>query len=351
MTKTASKEKALPATKKINVALQGGGAHGAFTWGVIDKIIEDGRLEIDGLCGTSAGAMNAVVYGYGKMIGGTEHARQLLHDFWQDISKAGQTFGSISTNPLHHFFGGRMQEEMTFAALETMTRIWSPYQLNPLNYNPLRQVLEKHVDFGRIKACNCTNMFVCATSARTGKPKIFKNGELTADAVLASACLPFMFQAVEIDGEAYWDGGYIGNPALYPMIYGTGTQDILIVHINPIERNEIPKDAYSIMNRVNEVTFNSSLIKEMRAIAFVQKIIDEGWLKDEYKSKLRRINMHAIRTEEALKELSIASKFSTSWDFLTDLRDLGRARAQLWLDENFEHVGNKSTIDIHETYL
>lgn len=340
-----------PKTKTINLGLQGGGAHGAFTWGVLDKLLEDGRIAIDGFCGTSAGAMNAVVYAYSKMLYDTDYARQALHDFWHDVSKAGQIFSPARMNPLGRFFGGKLHDQASFAAFDSFTRSFSPYQFNPLNLNPLRDILQKHVDFERLQACYCTNVFVCATNARTGKPRIFNNTELSVDAVMASTCLPSLFQAVEIDGEEYWDGGFIGNPALYPLVYGTNTNDFLVVHVNPLERKKLPRDAMGIMNRVNEVTFNAALVKEMRAIAFVRKIIDEGWLKDEFKHKLKPINMHAIRTDEVIRSLDVASKFNTDWDFLRELRDLGRARAELWLNENFQYIGKKSTVDIRRDYL
>lgn len=337
------------ATKPINIALQGGGAHGAFAWGVLDKILEDGRLAIDGICGTSAGAMNGVVYAYGKMTGDRDGARQALHDFWQDISKTGQALAPVH-GPFDQFIGRQVQQA-AFSAFETMSRVFSPYQFNPLNFNPLREVLERHVDFQELHDCYCTNIFVCATNARNGKPRIFTNKEITADTVLASACLPFLFQAVEIEGEYYWDGGYIGNPALYPMIYDTDTQDFLIVHINPIERPEVAKTAPEIMNRINELTFNSSLVREMRAIAFVQKMISEGWIKDEYRTKLKQVRIHAIRADEDMRSMDVASKFDSDWKFLTSLRDLGRARAEMWLKEKLDQVGKESSINIAQDYL
>jgi NTE family protein len=194
-------------------------------------------------------------------------------------------------------------------------------------------------------------MSICATNVRSGKPRVFTNDEVTVDAVLASACLPMLFQAVEIDGEHYWDGGYIGNPAIFPLIYHTQTPDVLVVHINPIERREVPKRASDIYNRINEISFNSSLMREMRAIAFVTKLIDDDWIKPEYKRDLRRIHVHSIRSDDVMSDLSVASKFETDWGFLTKLRDMGREAASMWLNACYARVGHESTIDIRTDYL
>ena len=243
ISKRVTKKK--PACKPVNIALQGGGAHGAFAWGVLDAICEDGRIEIDGLSATSAGAMNAAVYAYGKMKGGLDGAREALHNFWHDISEAGNTFSPVRPTFLEDFFSGwqGVDQSMSYVMFENFTKTFSPYEFNPLNFNPLRDVLGRHVDFDELQHCDSTKMFICATNVRTNKIKVFQNEEVSCDAVLASACLPMLFQAVEIDGEAYWDGGYMGNPALYPLIYHTKTQDMVIVHINPIYREEVPKTA------------------------------------------------------------------------------------------------------------
>ena len=340
-----------PARKPLNLALQGGGAHGAFAWGVLDYFAEDGRIDFDGLSGTSAGAMNAVVFSYGKMTGGLDGARKALDNFWQDVAEVGTFFSPVKSSPFQNYMEGTPLQDMAYNMFDAMTRTFSPYQFNPANYNPLRELLEKHVDFDKLHKNNTTRLFVCATSVRSGTPHIFDNQEITADAVLASACLPFLFQAVEIKGEAYWDGGYTGNPALYPLIYNTDTRDFLVVHINPIERKETPTNAQEIINRLNEITFNASLIKEMRAIAFVQKLVQQDWLKDEYKDQLKNIRMHAIRADHDMKEYSVSSKFTADWDFLKELRDKGRAHAKRWLNHNFDQIGVDSTIDIHKEYL
>ena len=336
--------------KTLNLALQGGGSHGAFTWGVLDRLLEDGRIKIDGICGTSAGAMNAIVCAYGNMQGGPEKARELLQDFWRKVSAAGERFSPLRNSPFDAFFNDTVRNA-SYAMFETVTRALSPYQLNPLNFNPLREVLEDVVKFEELKTCKEMRVFVCATNVRTGKPKVFHNHEVTADAVLASACLPTLFQAVEIDGEHYWDGGFVGNPPIYPLIYETSTNDVLVVHINPFDVPKLPRTAGDIMDRINEISFNSSLVSEMRAIAFVQKLITDGWIKDEFRSQLRDMRMHAIRADQDLAHLGLESKLDPGWKHLGSLRDLGRARAGEWLETNFDALGKRSTIDIRADYL
>ena len=336
--------------KTLNLALQGGGSHGAFTWGVLDRLLEDGRIKFDGICGTSAGAMNAMVCAYGNMQGGPEKARELLHDFWQKISTAGERYSPVRNSPFDALFNDAVRSA-SYAIFDTVTRALSPYQLNPLNVNPLREVLEDVVKFEELKTCKDIRVFVCATNVRTGKPKVFRNHEVTANAVLASACLPTLFQAVEINGEFYWDGGYVGNPPIYPLIYETDALDVLVVHINPLDVPKLPRSAGDIMDRINEISFNSSLVSEMRAIAFVQKLIADGWIKDEFRSQLRDMRMHAIRADKDLAHLGIESKLDPGWEHLTGLRDLGRARAGEWLESNFDALGKRSTIDIRADYL
>jgi NTE family protein len=325
-------------TKKVNLALQGGGAHGAFGWGVLDRLIEDGRLEIEGVSATSAGSMNAVVYAYGRMRGGADGAREALANFWRNISDAGRLYSPVQT-------------PFTYLWFQLITSALSPYEFNPFAFNPLRDVLAKSVDFDAVRACDCVQLFICATDVRTGQPRIFRNEQVTADAVMASSCLPFLFQAVEINGGHYWDGGYMGNPALYPLFRHTQSRDIVIVHINPIVREQLPTTAEQIENRLNEITFNSSLLRELRAIEFVSRLIEEDWLKEEHRGKLKHVLIHSIRADEALYHLSVTSKFSTGWRFLCDLRDRGRAAAARWLEESFDHLGHHSTVDLRSEYL
>lgn len=344
-------------TKPINLALQGGGAHGAFAWGVMDKLIEDGRLVIDGISGTSAGSMNAVVYAYGRTTGGADGAREALENFWKAVSDSGQRYSLIKQMFQNPFSLGAKSifsppaASPTFEAMKFLTDSFSPYQLNPTNWNPLLDILNQQVDFDRLNQCRETKLFLSATNVRSGKVRVFNTQEITASAVMASSCLPHLFQAVEIDGEHYWDGGYMGNPSLFPLFYNTTVGDVLIVHINPIERNHLPKTSTEIYDRVNEVTFNSSLIKELRSVAFVQKLLDEGWLKDEYRDQLMYVRIHSLRADKALADLSAASKFFSEWDFLIMLRDRGRDYAQQWLDENFASVGVRSTVDLRREFL
>jgi NTE family protein len=337
--------------KRVNLALQGGGAHGAFGWGVLDKLAEDGRLDIEGLSATSAGSMNAVVYAYGKTTGGLDGARAALENFWRNISEAGRLYSPVRLAPWEQALGIAIEYSPAYMLFQSVTRALSPYQFNPFGFNPLREVLAKSVDLDAVHACTCVELFVCATSVRTGQPRIFRNREVTLDAVMASACLPFLFQAVEIDGEHYWDGGYMGNPALYPLIYKTQSRDIVIVHINPIVRPQLPTTPLEIEDRLNEITFNSSLLREFRAIAFVSKLIEEGWLKDEYRDRLKHVLIHSIRADEAMCGLGVASKLNTDWKFLCDLRDRGRATAAAWLDENFDHLGHHATVDLRSEFL
>ncbi|HLB14161.1 MAG TPA: patatin-like phospholipase family protein [Burkholderiales bacterium] len=337
--------------KRVNLALQGGGAHGAFAWGILDKFAEDGRLDLEGLSATSAGSMNAVVYAQGRMNGGLDGAREALEKFWRDISEAGQNFSPVRASGWEAALGLGLEQSPSYILFETLTRTFSPYQFNPFNFNPLRDVLAKNVDIDAIHACSCVELFICATNVRTGQPRIFRNREVTLDAVLASACLPFLFQAVEIDGEHYWDGGYMGNPALYPFFNHTQSRDIVIAHINPILRPQLPTTASEIQNRLNEITFNSSLLRELRAIAFVTKLIEQDWLKDEYRNRLKHVLIHSIRADEALCDLTVASKFRTDWAFLCGLRDLGRAAAARWLERSFDHLGHHSTVDLRSEYL
>ena len=344
-------------TKPINLALQGGGAHGAFAWGVMDKLIEDGRLVIDGISGTSAGSMNAVVYAYGRTTGGADGAREALENFWKAVSDSGQRYSLVKQMFQNPFSLGAKSifscpaASPTFEAMKFLTDSFSPYQLNPTNWNPLLDLLNQQVDFDRLNQCRETKLFLSATNVRSGKVRVFNTQEITASAVMASSCLPHLFQAVEIDGEHYWDGGYMGNPSLFPLFYNTTVGDVLIVHINPIERNHLPKTSTEIYDRVNEVTFNSSLIKELRSVAFVQKLLDEGWLKDEYRDQLMYVRIHSLRADKALADLSAASKFFSEWDFLIMLRDRGRDYAQQWLDENFASVGVRSTVDLRREFL
>ncbi len=347
--------KTTPKKKTINLALQGGGAHGAFTWGVLDALLEDGRIDFEGVSATSAGAMNAAALAYGKTKGDSETAREVLENFWHEVSRKSSIF-SQPKNP--HFDIGALfnpwmsewtQNNVSF--MESLTRSISPYQFNPLNLNLLKDVLEKTIDFDHVHACDCMKLFITTTDVQSGLPKIFENQDVTQEVLLASAALPTLFQAVEIKGRHYWDGGYLGNPSLWPLFYHAQSRDILLVHVNPIKRDEIPKDSQSIDNRLNEITFNASLLKELRAIDFVQKLLHEDMLKDEHKDRYKDILLHAIRADDVMRDLSATSKFDTDWSFLTDLRDSGRKEAKIWLKNHFKDLNKRASVDIQKDYL
>jgi NTE family protein len=334
--------------KAINLALQGGGAHGAFAWGAIDSILQDGRIDIEAISATSAGAMNAVVLADALTDGDRDHARERLTAFWRAIADAGAKYSPVKS--LRDWSGRALPIEQSpiYWMFDTMIRVFSPYQLNPFNFNPLREVLEQQVDFEKLRKTQGVNVHLCATNVETGKVRIFNRPELTADTVLASACLPSLFQTIEIDGAHYWDGGYIGNPAIFPLIYGSKSCDVVIVHINPIVRPGVPKTAPEILNRINEISFNSSLMREMRAIAFVTRLIDQKKLKA---SEMKQMLIHSIRDDEAMTAHSVASKLSPDWDFLCVLRDSGRAVTQRWLRAHFADIGKRSSVDLEAEFL
>lgn len=343
----SKKSKTSKASKKINLALQGGGAHGAFTWGVLDRLLEDGRLEIEAISGTSAGAMNAVALADGLMENGREGARERLATFWRAI---GDLVGPLPwlRDPFAIARGDwNLESSPTYLALDLAKRLLSPYQTNPLNLNPVLDILGRQIDFERVRACDRTKLFISATNVRTGKIRVFKTQELTSEAVMASAALPQIYQAVEIEGEAYWDGGFMGNPAIYPLIYGSTCRDIVLLQINPLRREAVPTTPAEIADRVNEISFNSSLMREMRAIAFVSDLLDRHALGDDYK----RMLIHRIEPASEMSDFGAASKLNANWAFLTHLRDLGRASAGVWLDETFDAIGERSTIDLKADYL
>jgi NTE family protein len=320
---------AIAEVKCVNLALQGGSAHGAFTWGVLDRLLEEPRIELEGVSATSAGAMNAAVMAHGLTIGGRKGAREALEEFWHGVARVSPPSASLQL-------------------FEVMSRFLSPYQLNPFNYNPLRQLVQQVIDFERLRRGSAIKLFLSATNVRTGKIKVFTDKEITADCVLASACLPFLYQAVEIGGEHYWDGGYMGNPALFPLIYSCQSRDILVVHVNPIERPDNPTSALEIMNRVNEISFNSSLMREMRAVAFVTKLIDDGKLSQNH---AKRVLIHSVCADDVMRGLGAASKLNADSGFLAQLRGLGRERAQAWIEHHFHDLGSRSTVDIRAAYL
>ncbi len=335
--------------RALNLALQGAGAHGAFGWGILDKLLEDGRIDIEGIAAASAGALNATVYAYGNMKGGKEGARALLESFWRAASNSTAWLAPARRPPLAAMF--QTVEPLAWRWFEHLTQVMSPYEFNPLNLDPLRGVLESVVDFGLLRRCRTTALAICTTHVRSGRGRIFTTREITPEAVLASTCQPTLAQAVEIDGEHYWDGVYSGYPALGALIANTAARDILIGQISPIERRDLPRRAGDIQRRMNEIALHTALLREARALAAVTQLIDDDWIKPEHRGKLARIHLHAIRSDDIVSDLTIASPFETGWKFLTRLRDAGRLAAEMWLEANFDKVGLRSTIDLHSNRL
>ena len=334
--------------KCINLALQGGGSHGALTWGVLDRLLEDDRLTIAEISGTSAGAMNAVVLADGFERGGRDGARSALHDFWKAVSDAAR-FSPIQRSPWDRALGNySLDLSPGYLFMEGVSRLFSPYELNPMGLDPLRGILERQVDFDNVNQCRDIAVHVTATHVRTGRAKIFSRGAVTADAVMASACLPQTAQAVEIDGEDYWDGGYSGNPALMPLVTSEASPDIVIVQINPVVRHTTPRSAREIINRVNEISFNTSLVKELRAIHLMQQMIDG---KDLDLGPAGRTYLHLIHADAEVQDLSASSKSNAEWSYLSQLFERGRGWADAWLDENFAAIGNRSTLDLDAWFV
>ena len=329
-------------TKRINLALQGGGAHGAFTWGALDALLADGRFEIAGASGASAGAMNAVVLADGLREGGPAAARKQLEHFWRSVSLDGR-LNSVQRGLFDAYLSA-------FDPLKFSERMWqsastflSPYDFNPLDINPLRSALTKLVDFEALRASDAVKLFISATNVRTGRIRVFHRDEMTADMVMASACLPTLFKAVEIDGIPYWDGGYSGNPPLFPFFSETDCLDVVLVQLDPIERPETPDTAAEIMQRMNELTFNAPLIGEFRAIDFVARLIDEGRLKD---TRYKKIRMHLIEGGAALAAYTADTKMQADYDLFKRLFDLGRSAGEKFIADTYEYIGEKGTLEL-----
>ena len=335
-----------PNTKKINLALQGGGAHGAFTWGVADQFLADDRIEITGLSGASAGAINAVMIADGLARGGRDEARKRLAEFWRAASTGGHlppvqravadrlfSWLPLASAPLHDWF-------------ETMARYFSPYDLNPLNLNPLRDLIDRFVDFKAVQASDIA-LFVTTTNVHSGRMRVFSRDKITADVVMASAALPYLFQAVEIEGVPYWDGGYLSNPPIFPFLRATETQDVVVVQINPVTRKTTPKTSAEIVNRLNEITFNSALIAELRALDFINRLIDDGKLPSGFgRRDYRRLNIHRIDLGALGTRLSASTKLKTDYQFFSLLRRAGQRAARKFIDAHFDDIGARSTIDV-----
>ncbi|MCS6905432.1 MAG: patatin-like phospholipase family protein [Bacteroidia bacterium] len=333
-------------SKKIALALQGGGSHGAFTWGVLGRFLEEEDIEIAAIAGTSAGAINAAVMAYGLQIGGRREAKEKLEELWEKIIQMGSfwplkptwwdqltSFGSMLTSPIYWF--------------STIYKsIVSPYYWNPFNFNPLRTILQQVIDFEKLKAGQGPDLFICATNVKRCCPCIFYKNDISVEVLLASACVPTFFQAVEIQGEAYWDGGFMGNPPLFPILRKTDIKDILLVKINPIRITKVPKTMPEIEDRMNEISFNSSLIWELNWIYFVNTLVKKKGLP---KSTFREIFLHAISADEELADLDYSSKLNIEPGFIYSLKSLGWKYANTWLKENKVHIGNKSTFNLADS--
>jgi NTE family protein len=325
----------------LDLALQGGGSHGAFTWGVLDRLLEEPWLRVDGISGTSAGAMNAAVLASGYGVDGPDGARSALEHFWRRVSDAA-LLSPLRRSPLDILIGRwTLDTSPVFLAFDLMSRVFSPYDLSAMGSNPLQEILSESIDFRRIKAVPI-RLFVTATNVRTGRGRVFRNSEITPEVLLASSCLPTLFQAVEIDGEPYWDGGYSGNPTITPLVRECAARDTLLVQINPVERPGTPRSARDILNRLNEVSFNATLLKELRMIAVVRQVASTGNCEAAHWAEMR---IHRI-TSAIMTDLGYSSKLNAEWAFLCMLRDEGRRSAQAFLDAHSADLGHRSTFDL-----
>jgi len=327
----------------VDFALQGGGAHGAFTWGVLDRLLEEPWLRIDGISGTSAGAMNAAVLIDGHAAKGADGARAALENFWQRVSRAA-LLSPLRRTPLDVLLGRwTLDHSPVFVAMDLMARLFSPYDLSPGGANPLRNILAETVDFDRLAQASI-KLFVTATNVRTGRGRVFRNSEITPDVLLASACLPTLFQAIEIEGESYWDGGYSGNPTITPLVRECNSKDTILVQINPVERPGLPRSARDILNRLNEVSFNAVLLKELRMIALLRQVAQPD---NSESAKWADMRIHRI-SSDVMVELGYSSKLNAEWEFLCMLRDEGRRAGDAFLRAHHDDLGRRSTFDLDE---
>ena len=325
----------------VDLALQGGGSHGAFTWGVLDRLLEEPWLRIEAISGTSAGAMNAAVLADGWAKGGAEGARTALDEYWQRVSRAAM-LSPLQRSPLDRLMGRwTLDTSPAYVTMDLMSRLLSPYDLNPTGLNPLRGLLAESIDFNRL-AGSPIKLFITATNVRTGRGHIFRNPEITPDVLLASACLPTMFQAIVIDGDAYWDGGFAGNPTITPLIRESDAHDTILVQINPRERPDTPRSASEILNRLNEISFNSPLMKELRMIALLRQVADPGTGEG---ARWAQMRTHRIMTD-MLAELGASSKLNAERDFIEMLRTEGRRAAAEFLDTHGKDLGKRSSTDL-----
>ena len=329
--------------RQVALGLQGGGAHGAFTWGALDRLLEEPTLEIVGISGTSAGAMNAAIMADGLRRGGPDQARIALRNYWEEVGR----IPGLATLIGSQTQGGTRQWHFDHAPLflwfDMLNRLWSPYQTNPLNFHPLRKLLER-IDFHGLRGDSAAaRVFISATNVRTGLRHVFSNAELSADVLLASACMPNKFQAVEIDGQAYWDGGYTGNHALSTLYLRTSATDVVIIGINPLYRDMVPQSARDIINRINEISFNSTFMLELAAIAFIDDLLESGAVDS---SRYRPLLIHKIEAHATLSTFGASSKMNNDPAFLGHLHEIGRTAADAWIKDNLDRVGRQSTLDL-----
>ncbi|WP_420002787.1 patatin-like phospholipase family protein [Arenibacterium sp. LLYu02] len=339
--------------KRVNLALQGGGAHGAFTWGVLDRFLEEDRLEVAALTGTSAGALNAAAFKAGMARGGREGAKEALDRLWVRMGAVGDMrianwMAGFDMAPLLNM----LKLAAPFTPMEALSQVISPYAYGPFYRNPLEPVVEQF-DFGAVCADEGPQLHICATSVQTGKVRVFSGTEVSTEAILASACLPHLFQAVEIPNaetgkvEAYWDGGYTGNPALFPLFQEGLPDDVIVININPLVREDIPRRPHDIQNRVNEISFNSSLLRELRAISFVQRLLSDGTLEA---GRMKRVLVHMIADDDLMTRLSVTTKLIPIPQILTTLKLAGRAAAERFLAAHFDDLGERQTVDLAEMF-
>ncbi|MDP3372231.1 MAG: patatin-like phospholipase family protein [Candidatus Paracaedibacteraceae bacterium] len=342
-----SKQQSEQASKKkrVALALQGGGAHGAFTWGVLDRLLEDNRLEFEGVTGTSAGGMNAVCLAQGLARGGSDAAREDLRKFWTAISASGKNSALNNRGPVDKAMGNyTMYNSPGFMIFDYLSRIFSPYELNPMKKDPLKDVISNFFDFELIREQKECKVYLCATHVYTGKLRIFTTKEMRVETLLATACLPTIHSAVMVGKDYYWDGGFIGNPVFFPLIYDCDTPDIVLIQLNPNVRNRLPVTSREIADRLNEITNNASVVREMRAISYITDMIDKGELDQ---TKHKRLRMHVIEDESVFQDLGWSSKLNTEWEFLTHLFEKGRAAGDAWLKENFDSIGVRTTAQLN----
>ncbi len=339
--------------KRINLALQGGGAHGAFTWGVLDAILACEELEIAAMSGTSAGALNGAAVKSGLSRGSRTLAAEKLEELWEQVGAITDDAFTPWLNMISpQAVSFAIESSLPFAIGDSVSRMVSPYASGPFYRNPLKPIVSKF-DYDHICCDDGPAFCICATNVRTGKIRIFSGDEIAPASIMASACLPTMFRAVEIDDpqtgetEAYWDGGYTGNPALFPLFGPDLPRDVVIVNINPLYREEVPTSARGIQNRINEISFNTSLLRELRAIDFVQRLLHKGAVND---NAMKDMLIHMIADDDLMRQLSVATKLVATPQILHQLRDAGRASAESFISNHFDQIGEDSTVDLRAMF-